>query len=70
VPNDWRVGDKTGRSGRGETNDVAVLYPPNGAPIFVAIYSKVPAASDDTGSKIVSSVAREIVSELSAAPKN
>ena len=34
VPNQWRVGDKTGRSGEGETNDVAVLYPPNGARVL------------------------------------
>jgi beta-lactamase class A len=39
VPKDWRVGDKTGRSGNGATNDIAVIRPPGRSPIFLAIYS-------------------------------
>ena len=70
VPKEWRVGDKTGRSGEGETNDVAVLYPPNGARVFVAIYSVAPSASDEKQSEIVARTAREVVDALSAAPKN
>ena len=58
---EWRVGDKTGRSGRGETNDVAVLYPPNGAPIFVAIYSMARSLPDEKRAEIVANVTREIV---------
>jgi beta-lactamase class A len=61
VPPEWRVGDKTGRSGQGETNDVAVLYPPNGAPIFVAIYSMSRLLPDEKRAEIVANVTREIV---------
>jgi beta-lactamase class A len=70
VPKDWRVGDKTGRSGQGETNDVSVLYPPSGARIFVAIYSMAPSVSDEKKSEIVSNVTREIVETFSATRKN
>ena len=70
VPKDWRVGDKTGRSGQGEVNDVAVIYPPNGARIFVAIYSKAPSLSDEKRSEIIAQVTREIVDALRPAQKN
>ena len=70
VPKEWRVGDKTGRSGKGQTNDVAVLYPSNGARMFMAIYSNAPSASDDKRSEIVANVTREIVKSFSAPEKN
>jgi beta-lactamase class A len=37
VPAGWRVGDKTGSGGYGTRNDIAVLWPPSGAPIVMAI---------------------------------
>jgi beta-lactamase class A len=39
VPDGWVVGDKTGSSTHGGRNDIAVLEPPGGAPIVLAIYS-------------------------------
>jgi beta-lactamase class A len=38
VPKDWRVGDKTGTGGGGQTNDIAVAWPPGRAPILIAAY--------------------------------
>jgi beta-lactamase class A len=38
VPEDWRVGDKTGGGGNNATNDVAFFWPPGRAPIVVAAY--------------------------------
>jgi beta-lactamase class A len=70
VPKDWRVGDKTGRSGQGTTNDVAVLYLPNGARIFVAIYSLAPSVSAEKRSEIVANVTREIVAVLQSDRKD
>src|SRR2546423_10031517 len=36
VPADWQVGDKNGRSGKGQANDNSILRRPNGgAPFFV-----------------------------------
>jgi beta-lactamase class A len=48
LPTDWRIGDKTGSwsdAKTGTTNDIAILWPPKGEPIFAAALltqSKVP----------------------------
>jgi beta-lactamase class A len=39
LPNAWRVGDKTGTGPDGATNDVAIAWPPNRAPVLIAVYS-------------------------------
>ena len=57
VPPGWRVGDKTGRSHNGVTNDVGVIYPPDGTPIFIAIYIFNPSASDEQRSEVISKIA-------------
>jgi beta-lactamase class A len=39
VPTDWIVGDKTGTGfNYGTTNDIAIIWPPNCAPIVIAMY--------------------------------
>lgn len=38
VPQGWTVANKTGTGSNGITNDVAVIYPPQGAPIFLCIF--------------------------------
>jgi len=37
-PKSYRVADKTGTGGNGAVNDVAVVWPPNHAPLLVACY--------------------------------
>ncbi|MEE2039981.1 class A beta-lactamase, partial [Nocardiopsis sp. CT-R113] len=39
VPEDWRVGDKTGGGSHGSRNDIAVVWPPEGDPIVIAVMS-------------------------------
>jgi len=39
LPNDWKIGDKTGRGANGATNDIAILRPPGKQPILIAVYS-------------------------------
>jgi beta-lactamase class A len=58
VPADWRVGDKTGRSGKGATNDIAILRPPTGGPFFVAIYIDAPSESSGGGDPLVAEAAK------------
>jgi beta-lactamase class A len=58
VPADWKVGDKTGRSGNGASNDIAILRPPNGGPIFLAIYVNAPSESSDGRDILVAEAAR------------
>ncbi|GIG00089.1 class A beta-lactamase [Catellatospora citrea] len=39
VPTGWQVGDKTGAAAYGTRNDIAVVWPTDGAPIVLAILS-------------------------------
>jgi beta-lactamase class A len=50
VPDGWRVGDKTGHGGHGTRNDIAVVWPPEKAPVVIAVLTNRgtgDAASDD-----------------------
>jgi len=38
VPKNWKLGDKTGSGNHGTANDVAILWPPNHAPLLAAVY--------------------------------
>jgi beta-lactamase class A len=64
VAADWKVGDKTGRSGDGATNDIAVLRPPVGGPIFLAIYTVDPAEPQDARNQLVAEVAKTAIAAL------
>ena len=46
VPDGWRVGHKTGTSTEGPINDIGVIRPPSGDPIFVAAYYQGPPTRD------------------------
>lgn len=39
VPDGWEVGDKTGSANYGTRNDIAVVWPPKGDPIVLAVMS-------------------------------
>jgi beta-lactamase class A len=38
LPRGWSPGDKTGTGANGAVNDLAIAYPPNRRPIFIAVY--------------------------------
>ncbi|WP_343521249.1 class A beta-lactamase [Sphingomonas sp.] len=42
LPKSWRVGDKTGTSGEGYVNDVAIAVPPGRKPILITCYIDAP----------------------------
>lgn len=42
LPKSWRVGDKTGTSGEGYFNDIAIATPPGRKPILIACYIDAP----------------------------
>lgn len=64
VPANWKVGDKTGRSSDGTTNDIAILRPPNRRPIFVAIYSKGAQVPDRERLAAVADAARLVINDF------
>jgi beta-lactamase class A len=70
VPKDWQVGDKTGRSGEGEVNDVAVIYRPDGTQLFFSIYSMAPALTEEKRSELVASIARTLAEAFRSAQNN
>lgn len=59
VPAGWRVADKTGSGSAGESNDVAVVWPPGRAPVVLAIFTS-PASKDDTTGKATIAAATRI----------
>lgn len=48
IPKGGRAGDKTGHGDYGTVNDVAVIWPPRGGPLLVAVYYTGSAAPDAT----------------------
>jgi beta-lactamase class A len=58
IPQGWRVGDKTGGGSNGATNDIAVIWPPDRAPIIVAAYYAEARATDDERNAVLAEVGR------------
>ena len=66
LPPGWRRGDKTGSGQRGSTNDVGVIWPPQGAPILVTVYLTETTAASEARNAMLADVGRAIVSAFSA----
>ncbi|MFN2623854.1 MAG: class A beta-lactamase [Chthoniobacterales bacterium] len=64
VPPDWRIGDKTGRSGKGASNDIAILRPPIGGPFFLAIYVNAPSESSEARDTLIAEAAKVAIELL------
>ncbi|HEX8883532.1 MAG TPA: class A beta-lactamase [Noviherbaspirillum sp.] len=58
MPAGWRVGDKTGTGDYGSTNDIAVLWPPQRAPVTLSIYLTGTAPDAKPRNEIVAQAAR------------
>jgi beta-lactamase class A len=65
VPAGWKVGDKTGRSGNGASNDIAILRPESGGPFFLAIYVDAPGKSSEARDEVVAGIAKIALETLS-----
>lgn len=65
APTGWTVGDKTGNGAYGTRNDIAVLWPPTGAPVVLAVLTDrrtdKSAASDDA---LIADAARTALAAL------
>ena len=62
LPPDWRVGDKTGAGSYGTVNDVAVAWPPDTAPVVLAVLTSR-AAADATGNNALLAQAAAVVAD-------
>ncbi len=63
VPHGWIVGDKTGTTDSA-ANDIAILWPPHGAPIVLAVYFAEVRAADAARDAAIASVARDVIRKL------
>jgi beta-lactamase class A len=58
LPREWKAGDKTGTGFQGETNDVAVAWPPGRAPILIAAYFNGAHAYPESREAVLAEVGR------------
>jgi beta-lactamase class A len=64
VPSGWTVGDKTGHSDYGRANDIAIAWPPTGAPIVIAVLTDRVGYSTPAQVPIIVDAARYVFSVL------
>jgi len=64
VPKAWSVGDKTGRGANGATNDIAIIRPPDRAPILLAIYFVGSSASPQDRAAAIAEAAKIVIESL------
>ena len=70
VPKNWILGDKTGRGSNGATNDIAIMRPPDRAPILLAIYSVGSTATPTDRAAAVAEVAEIVAESFVSAAQN
>ncbi len=66
LPEDWRVGDKTGSGGFGTSNDIAVIWPPDRKPLIVCVYLTDTKSGSDSSDRTIAAVARTVRDSLPA----
>jgi len=64
VPDGWTVGDKTGSGGYGTRNDIAVIWPAEGAPIVLAVMSSKDAEDAERDDALLARATEVVVAEL------
>ncbi|GAA4411969.1 class A beta-lactamase [Actinokineospora soli] len=58
TPDGWIVGDKTGTAAYGTRNDIAVIWPPDRAPIVIAVLTTHPDPDAEPDDALVAEAAR------------
>ena len=64
TPEDWVVADKSGAGSYGTRNDIAIIWPPEGDPIVLAILSSRDQVDADTDDKLIEEAAKEVIEQL------
>jgi beta-lactamase class A len=62
LPIGWRAADKTGGNGEHTSNDIAILWPPDGQPILVAAYITQCAGPESKRTAMLAEIGRLVVS--------
>nr|WP_131849246.1 class A beta-lactamase [Baia soyae] len=64
VPAGWVVGDKTGSGGYGTRNDIAIVWPPNRAPIVIAVLSSRDKKDATYNEELIAQATKEVIRAL------
>ena len=64
LPNDWKIGDKTGAGGYGSRAIIAVIWPPERKPVFISIYLTQTKASMDIRNHTIVEISKVIKESL------
>ncbi|MFG1771434.1 class A beta-lactamase [Nocardia salmonicida] len=64
LPTDWIVGDKTGTPAYGSALDVAIAWPPNRAPLVLAVLTTKPDQNAEPSNDLVAEATKAAVSQL------
>lgn len=64
LPAGWRVGDKTGTGESGTANDAAVIWPPQRAPIMLAVYLTQARVPSERQNAIIAAVAQAMAATI------
>ncbi|MEH7490255.1 class A beta-lactamase, partial [Priestia megaterium] len=61
VPKGWVVADKTGSGSYGTRNDIAIIWPPKGDPIMLAILSSRDKKDANYNDKLIAEATKEVI---------
>ncbi len=64
LPKDWRAGDKPGTSFKDASNDIAIIWPPDRAPIMACVYFAESGLPDDARDAAIADVGRAIAEAI------
>jgi beta-lactamase class A len=64
VPSGWKVGDKTGAGGYGTRNDIAIVWPPTGSPLVIAIQSDRGTPNGPSADALIADTTKAVVPTL------
>lgn len=66
IPQDWRIGDRTGAGGYGTRGVVAVIWPPDRAPLFAAIYITGTGSPMEDRNRAIAGIGKALANTVSA----
>ncbi|WP_253259873.1 class A beta-lactamase [Subtercola boreus] len=64
LPTDWTVGDKSGSGGYGTRNDIAIVWPTEGAPIVIAVMSSRDDEDAESDDRLIAEAASTAIDTL------
>ena len=64
VPAGWTVGDKTGNGDWGTRNDIAIAWPPHGAPVVISVLSSRGSATATSDDALIADATRTALADL------